>query len=174
MKLKFLLKESREKGIYLKQKKLRFMSIILIFLGSQTILSQENFVATGEEEEGNFGSITYSIGQIFFQETDNEKVKLNTGLQTPYYSYVFTEPLKIKLELSVYPNPTVSNVTLLIKDYKPQNLNYKLFSIEGKLIRSGIISQAITSIYMDNLPSSTYILYVVGWINQGSIKIIKQ
>jgi hypothetical protein len=140
-----------------------------------TIAAQENFVTAGGEILLSESSITFSIGQVFYQETQtsNKLEKLNVGVQQPYASYVFTDPFKVKLEILAYPNPTIDNLNLVIKDYKLQELTYTLFTINSKLIQTGKITQEQTVINMGNLPSGIYLLHVIGWVNQGNFKIIK-
>lgn len=150
------------------------LKILLFFLFFQSAASQENFVSAGGEEKSGYGSVTYTIGQIFFQESTREVFTIYSGLQIPYSAYIFTDPLNVKLEILIYPNPTTDYITISVKDYLLQKLKFQLFSIDGKLIESREITQENTVINMEKLATSTYMLNVVGWITQGSYKIIKQ
>lgn len=153
---------------------IRIITGFLFFLEPHATVAQENFVSTGEEHFSPVGSITYTVGQVYFQQINDDYFTLNSGVQIPYSVYIFKDPLKIKLEILVYPNPTIDKVTIYIKDYLLQDLCFKLLSLEGKVIESGKINQESTQVNMEILPTGTYVLNVVGWVVQGNIKIIKK
>lgn len=161
--------------IYLRNKKLKLISLLFLFLCFEFTSAQSGFVTTGGETTSNEGSITFSIGQNFYDSTTLSPdgfYYLNQGLQIPYIEFI---PLKIKLDVLAYPNPTIDNLNLLILDYEKQNqdLQYFLFSIDGKLVMNNKITSELTSINMQHLPKAIYLLQVFGSVLQANFKIIK-
>lgn len=175
MKLKNSLHYEEKQKIYLKHKKLKIISSCLFYLFFQTISAQSNFVVAGDDVSSSTGALSYSVGQIFFDVTTSDgNFYTNQGLQVPYLPVIPTEYFKLKLDVFAYPNPTYNNLNLSIKDYQRQDLEYFLFSIDGKRIKQEKILNELTLIDMENLPVGVYFLHVVGSIIQANIKIIKQ
>lgn len=168
------MKKEKHSFLYLKHKKLKILNILSIFMICQTISAQKNFVTAGGEDFSINGSITYSIGQVIFQNTSfNNSFKLNVGVQIPFLEG-FIAPVESNFKLDGYPNPTTDIFNLLIKEYQLQDLTFQLSTIDGKLIDTAKIEQELTVINMENYPSGIYVLNVIGLSVQGSIKIIKQ
>ena len=71
------------------------------------------------------------------------------------------EAVEINLELTAYPNPTNSALTLNIGNYNNQNLSYRLCDMQGKLLDSKKVIHSSTEIGMQGLPASTYLLNIV-------------
>lgn len=173
MKLLTLPQSLSKRKIYLRNKNLKLISFLFLFLCFEFLSAQENFVTSGGEEVSTSGSITYSIGQVFYDITSsNDLYYINQGLQIPYIEF---QPLKIKLDVVAYPNPTIGILNISIIDYKFQNqdLKYFLFGIDGKLIMSDKIVGELTSIDLEHLPKGIYLLQIVGSVVQANIKIIK-
>lgn len=75
---------------------------------------------------------------------------------------------KLNFSLSVFPNPTVNNLTLSMTDYKNEKLNYQFFDLQGKLLSSGSITSQQTEINTSTLASATYFVHIM---NQENIKV---
>lgn len=167
--------DRKKKGIYLKDKKLNIVKYLMIFLVVQTVAAQENFVTTGDEILSTNGSVTYTVGQIFYQETQtsDESIQLNTGVQIPYSAYVFINPTRTKLEITAYPNPTIDQLIIEIKDYNDEKLSIYISAVNGSFIEKIIISEKQTIINMQNWSTGIYLFHVVGRGFQKYLKIIK-
>jgi hypothetical protein len=81
----------------------------------------------------------------------------------------------LNISLSVFPNPTVDNLTLQIGDYNNEKLSYQLFDMHGKLLNNGQVTAQQTKINTVSFPSATYFIHVVNQENKKikSFKIIK-
>lgn len=75
---------------------------------------------------------------------------ISTGLMENTYS-----------SLLLYPNPTSNTVTLSFKESLPQNAQYFLYDMYGKLVKSGDISQQQTTLSLAEYSSGIYFIQVV-------------
>jgi len=133
-----------------------------IFFFQLISFSQNNTVASGATAIGATGSATYTIGQIDYQTNNSSSGTISQGVQQAFEIVTLginTIP-QIQLTALVYPNPTVQNVTLSIKEFDIKNLNYQLFDIQGRIISNGKITQNETQIEMTTLASAQYFLKV--------------
>ena len=124
--------------------------------------SQQNTLATATTATGTNGIVTYSIGQIDFQTNTGSSGTISQGVQQPFEIVTLStnNVPQIQLMATVYPNPTVQNVMISIKDFDLTNLNYQLYDIQGKIIYNGKILQSETQIEMSFLASANYFLKV--------------
>lgn len=141
------------------------MKIIITFftLFSQLVVfSQSNTVTTGKTATGATGSATYSIGQIDYQTNSGSSGTISQGIQQAFEIVTLStnDIPQIQLVATVYPNPTVQDITLTIKEYDLTNLEYTLFDLQGRIISNGKITQNETQIEMGHLSSANYFLKV--------------
>ncbi len=148
----------------LKTKKImkkRFLSILI--LCSCAVFCQQQIVSDGGNAAGSGGSASYSVGQIAYTYATATTGSISQGVQqTVVISTLGIDAFpSIKLEMSVYPNPTNNNATLKIADLTLQNLSYQLFDTTGKQILRKQISNSETSISFENLNAAIYFLQVI-------------
>lgn len=138
--------------------------IIVVTFSLSTLTAQETINATGGEAFGSGGSVSYSVGQVFYQTHSGTGGSVAEGVQQPYEISVATtiEIVKeINLSVSAYPNPTTDYLILAINDNDNTSLSYQLFDIQGKLLQSEKITGSQTSIDMSNLVTATYFVKVI-------------
>ena len=140
--------------------------------------AQEAIPATGGNVSGSGGSVSYSVGQVFYQTQTGSKGALSEGVQHSYHISVLPEITNIKginLNVQVYPNPTTDILTLEVENFSSGKMEYLVSDIQGKLLQHVRITEPKTSIEMEHLPPSTYILNLVKDNNLvKSFKIIKK
>ncbi|OIQ39184.1 MAG: hypothetical protein BM563_05075 [Bacteroidetes bacterium MedPE-SWsnd-G1] len=147
-----------------------FLILFLLTFTPILMFCQESIPATGGEATGT-GTVSYSIGQIFYKKSDNGKYSSSLGVQQPYEIYELDIPgfEDIILDLLVYPNPTIDVIHLKTPHYSKFELSYLLHDINGKQINSNKISQKITEINLKELSSAVYFLNI-SEINEGLVK----
>jgi hypothetical protein len=140
-------------------KKTLFIFVISMSISS---IAQQATTSSGGNGIGVGGSTSYSIGQIAYMTQTGSTGSITQGVQQAYE--IFTLGVnnfpEIKLSMSVYPNPTISNITLKVEDLSLNDLKIELFDTNGRQIQSRIVQSTNTFIDLENLPSSTYILKV--------------
>jgi hypothetical protein len=146
-------------------------TITLLFLTLLTLsYSQENLVFTGGNAIGSGGSVSYSYGQVFYETVTGTNGELTQGVQQAIEIYSLSTPNNsININLALYPNPAISQVTLdLNLSQFQEETKFEIFDLNGRLIRGAIILSNQTNIDIDNLPNATYLLNVF-----SSNKILK-
>lgn len=136
--------------------------IISLFLFHFLVNAQSKTVVSGGTASGTTGSATYSIGQIDYTTNTGANGTISQGVQQAFEIVTLStnDVPQIQLTALVYPNPTVQNVTLLIKDFDISNLQYTLFDIQGRVISNGKVIENETQIEMASLQSAQYFLKV--------------
>lgn len=150
------------------------------FVGvSQNTTNMETFNTSGEDALGSAGSVSYSIGQVFFTYIGESVYNVAQGVQ--HSNLVDNEenidtPEDIdspEAKIVVYPNPTTDFVNLDMKNVdlaNGQNV-YQLYSYQGKLIQQHTIEDTNTEINLSHLSSSIYLLQV--FVNNKILKTFK-
>lgn len=161
----------------MKRIKLKYL-VLIVFVFVMKAQAQAAFAATGENVNGSGGSISYSVGLFANNPQIGSEGSVTVGVQHPFEISValgLEEVKGIKLLCTVFPNPTVKNVILLIEDYNLDNLSYLIFDVNGKSIISNIISSNETFISMENLPVGIYIIKIMNLNKELKVfKIIKR
>jgi len=157
----------------MRHKRLQLSAILLLFLGLTGVKAQEAIPATGGEANGGGGTASYTIGQVVYTtKTGTNGNSIAQGIQQPFEISVVTsieQAKDINLSVLAYPNPTTDYLTLKVKNYESNNLSFKLFDINGKLLKTENLMGKETQIEMQNLNPGNYFLKITD--NQKEIKV---
>lgn len=160
----------------MERKKTILLGILLFGCGTFGLNAQETTLTSGGDATG-IGSMSYSVGQVFYVTIEGADASAAQGVQQAYEisSTIGVEEYDaITLDFEVYPNPTKGNLTLDLKDFSPSELGYVLYDVSGRLIDRQELSQSKTTIEMTDLPESMYFLKVSnGTSVVKTFKIIK-
>ena len=158
----------------IKLKILVFFILVFIVKGQ----AQQSFAATGENVIDSGGEISYSVGQFASISQIGPNGSVSVGVLQPFEISVtlgLDEAKGIKLQCTVFPNPTTKNVTLLIENYNIANISYLIFDLNGRNITNNKISSNETFISMENLPATTYFIKIMNHNKElKTFKIIKR
>ncbi len=148
-----------------------------MLLFSILIHAQTAVTTSGGNASGASGTVSSTIGQVVYSTISGASGTITQGVQQPFEISVVSaleEAGDIKLDCSVYPNPTTDFLTLKIGDYENRNMTYWLYTVNGNLIETKKILDAETRISMGNQVSGTYFLKVTSGIKELiTFKIIK-
>lgn len=140
--------------------------------------AQETVPASGGDAASNGGTVSFTIGQVFYVIESGATGYVTQGVQQPYEISVVTgleSSTGIHLICQTYPNPVSEFVMLKIGDYNLENLIYQLYDINGKLLASKKITENETTISMNGLAAATYFLKLLNSNNEvKTFKIIKK
>jgi len=155
--------------------KLQLSIAVLLFFGLSNLQAQEVIPAAGGEANGSNGSVSYTVGQVFY--TTNAGTNGNSiaqGVQQPYeiseISGIY-EANDISLIVSAFPNPATDYLTLKVENYNTTHLQYQVFDITGKLLQTVKATGSETRIEIKKLVPANYFVKVIE--NQKEIKIFK-
>ncbi|MFA6261783.1 MAG: T9SS type A sorting domain-containing protein [Bacteroidia bacterium] len=145
-------------------KKILTFSCCLLGLGASTLFAQQGSVASGGNASGAGGTVSYSIGQVFYTCPTGTTHNLIQGLQVPYEVFVINQTTEeaenIGLTFSVYPNPVAEHFTLKVENSQEKAYTYQFYNAQGQLISSGKIDTDETQIQTSQLTTAYYILKV--------------
>lgn len=140
----------------------KIIAALVFFFGILKVNAQQATLASGGNATGAGGKVSYSVGQVAYKTQTGSNGNVNQGVEQAIEIFILSgeEFANIKLEAIVFPNPTVSSVTLKISNFSLDNLNYQFFDIQGRLIKEAKIANEETVFEMDNYPTATYILKI--------------
>ncbi|MGB9745798.1 MAG: T9SS type A sorting domain-containing protein [Bacteroidales bacterium] len=140
--------------------------------------SQHVFVSSGGSSSQTGGTVSYSLGQIFYTVASGSTGHAFQGIQLPYEIYQITDIIKsndVRLQFLAYPNPVYDQLILQVSDTLKGNLSYQLVDIHGRLLKEGRIYVREMAIPFDGYLKGSYILFI---LKEGSLmqafKIIKK
>lgn len=159
-------------------KKALLLFVVLFFISA--VSAQTAIPVSGGNASGEAGSLSYSVGQAFFTTVKGEGGLTAQGVQQPYEILTLTgtnELPGINLELSAYPNPVADYLVLNTGKALStgiQNLEYRLYDMNSRLLNSAIIVSDKTDIAMEHLVPSVYFIKIISDnLEIKSFKIIK-
>jgi hypothetical protein len=162
----------------MKFKKRTSWSLFLATLSVGFLQAQQSALTSIGNVSGVGGTVSYSVGQIFYTPASGMGGSVAQGLQQPFEISVvldLEEAKGITLQCTVYPNPTSGNVTLQIENYDIQNLSYTILDLNGRIIVNNKISSKQTFISMENLASATFYINIMKHSEKLKVfKIIKK
>ena len=152
----------------------KIYAVIFTFLSINNFFSQDSFNSSGTNIVSSSGSVSNSIGQLFYNTIVSNDGQVSAGVQQTYTVTNVGLNTNTLNNISVYPNPVSNNLTLTISN-SIDNFGYNLYDFQGKLIIDGIILSEETTVSTSNLSVGTYFINVYNNQNQKSqtFKIIK-
>lgn len=147
----------------MRHKKLKLGILFLLVLGLIDLQGQEEITASFGNFNGQGGSISYTAGQLVYTTFTGPNGSVGQGVQQPYEISIVTNIERkgdITLSCSVYPNPTINELTLKIVDLNGKELTYHLYDIAGKQLDYNVISGSSNTIPMSEYIPAVYFLKV--------------
>ena len=154
-------------------KNTNFLIIVILFFSfkgiSQTTSAttdniMETIVATGNEATGSSGTVTYSIGQVFYTYIGETVYNVAQGIQHQEIKETLgtEENIEPNAEVIIFPNPAADFVTINLKgfDIEAEAQSYQFYDMQGRLLKQDTITQTETQINLNGLTPSVYLLRV--------------
>ena len=153
------------------------VTLLFILTFTMDLSAQQTANTSGKNVSQNNTSVSYSIGEVYYNTTSNANSVITQGVQQPYEIYLISGIGNEKdvMLITAFPNPTSTILKLLIQDIKLDGLNYKLYDLLGKEILSGDIQKNQTELDLNNLMPAVYFIKVFRYnSNLKYFKIIKK
>ena len=136
-----------------------FLLMGIIFFG----YSQSTIVPIGGDAQSNNGSVSYTVGQIAVQTSENSNgVTVGEGVQQPYeiMTVGVDEYPQIVLNAVVYPNPTDNIAQLQLNDFEipADGLRAHLYDGNGKMLQNLTVIDDLTTVQIGQYATGTYYL----------------
>jgi hypothetical protein len=121
--------------------------------------------ASGNNASGSTGTVTYSIGQVFYTYIGESVYNVAQGIQHEEINTILATKVNVeepKTEIVIFPNPTTDYVNINMSGVEFYNgqQSYQLYDIQGRLLKQDQINQAESQINLTDLSSSLYILQI--------------
>ena len=155
-----------QKNNQMGKNKFVLIGVFLWFIILSGLRAQETTMTTGGDASGNDGTVSYSVGQLFYSTFSGTGSSVAQGVQQPFEIQVVSgieDFPEINLAVLVYPNPAIDMLTLSIDAsaiMNIQQLSYQLYDMHGKLLETKKIERLKTGISLNNLNQSNYFLRV--------------
>ena len=163
---------------------INFFIIVMLFFSFKGIAQNtetnsndlmDTIIASGNDATGSSGSVTYSIGQVFYTSIEESEYNVVQGIQhqETYNSLDTQDVIEPKTEISIYPNPTTDFVNINMEGYELENglRSYQLYDFQGRLLKQNTINQNETQVNLSDLSSSIYLLQV--YVDNKALKTFK-
>lgn len=147
--------------------------LFFVFTCFVEVYSQENTTTSGGDASGSGGTISFTVGQIFFNTSSGDGGVEMQGIQQPFEIFItgVEEIDNASIIGLTFPNPTSTFLYLKIDNIK-ENAVYQLYDINGKLLESRKIDDNLTTIQMTQYAPSVYFLKVlIG--NEPKMSLVK-
>ena len=159
----------------LKTMKILKLLIFLVCSATTAVNAQKSLAGSGGTAEGNAGTISYSVGQLFYSSQTSADANLTQDVQQPYEISVLiglNESPEIRLRCEVYPNPATEKLNLLTEADNQAEYSAILTDQEGRLLRQISITSNETSINLNGFNPAVYYLTVFRKPLNGNTKAI--
>jgi len=137
--------------------------LVILLFTMVSSFAQEAILPAGGDGSGSGGSVAFSVGQILYTSNGGVSDELSHGVQQPYEISIVSglEKFKeIELSLSTYPNPVTDLLILKVESVIWKDLNFQMYSSEGKILFSDNLLNSETNIDMSALAPGMYLLRV--------------
>jgi hypothetical protein len=134
-----------------------FISFLFILFNSYFSQAQITFNANGADIYSSNGSISLSIGELFYLNK-GENYNQAEGIQNGLVSYNTTS--KTNLTISIYPNPTNDFINIKVKDLNIKNLSYCIYNNAGNELSKGYLFNNESIISFMRFPPAIYLLKI--------------
>jgi hypothetical protein len=140
--------------------KLKFILMLSGFLLSSTLAQTQSLVSSGGGlAESNVASVYWAIGEFSSETIKNEKATLTQGFYQPKFLPTGTIEKKIiQYNISVFPNPVQTTLTLKCEKY--ENMDYQLSSSSGVILFKDKITSPEIKIFVNRLAKGLYLLTI--------------
>ncbi|MGM8363536.1 T9SS type A sorting domain-containing protein [Flavobacterium sp. ARAG 55.4] len=125
----------------------------------------ESFSTTGSNITTSSGSVSYSVGQLFYAGIETADFNVAQGVQQAEVKETLStknESILPKTLMFVFPNPAKDFIYLTTVELalEKELISYKIFNLHGMLLKQSNISQEVSKIYLNDLMPSLYLLQV--------------
>lgn len=144
------------------KEKLLLFALALLFSAAS---AQHAIPVSGGNASGEAGFLSYSVGQVFYTTLSGAGGFIAEGIQQPYEITAVTGNHTLaNLELSAYPNPAADHLilatgTAALNGF--QNLEYRLYDMNSRLLKSSEIVGDRTTVTMRHLKPSMYFIRII-------------
>jgi hypothetical protein len=147
------------------QKVKRFLNFLLLnSFCPENIHGSKNITIKSRTNDENRCTAIYTSGKLVFKVLTGTTGYAPQEVQQSYEITITTiseKPGEMDNECIVYPNPADGTMRLVIKPFEDENMRYRIYDMNGMLLRENKIENRELVIPVENVPSATWLLKVV-------------
>ena len=154
---------------------MKYILLLLISFLFQSLNAQKSTNSAGGSKTDAGGSISYSIGQVFYTSTDTTTGTVSQGVQQVWVINEVTSVKKTSnIKVTVFPNPVAKYLNISIKGTDGAT-GYNLIDLQGRLVFQGELQGLTTKVDLNNsIGAGEYVLQIFsGKKTIKTFKIIK-
>ncbi|HOF20241.1 MAG TPA: T9SS type A sorting domain-containing protein [Bacteroidales bacterium] len=138
-----------------------------MFLVSEQCFSQQVVSSTGTSAEGANVRISWTVGEPMIGTFTGTSVILTQGFHQSKLTITSLKEIDLpSFEVNVYPNPFFSQLQITVTKGDWNNLQYLLFSLDGKLLQQKVALNQVETMNLESFAQGVYLLKVSGHHNQ--------
>jgi len=151
----------------------KMITVLTFLIGVVVLHAQEVVPASGGQATGIGGTVSYSVGQVVYNDQTGTNGTELQGVQQPYEIMVSlgVKEHNFNLELLVFPNPAINSVNIKFNKNMVDRMSYQLYDMQGRLLKKQKLTALNTLLKLEHLPSATYFIRVMN--NQKTVKTFK-
>jgi hypothetical protein len=157
------------------QKVKRFLNFLLLNTFSPENISKsrnKRVVATAVDREKC--TTTYTSGKLVFKVINGSTTPIERGVIQNYeitVSTVIEKPEDMNMECHINHNSADGNMHLVIRPFEDDNMRFRLYDMNGKLLRENKIENKELVMPVENLSPATWLVKVLN--NDTEVRLFK-
>lgn len=141
--------------------------------------TKENYNSANSQWDNN-EEVSYGFNSGNYKTYENYElwIAINNAFRQNverFYHYELKPNIGVKeteeVKISMFPNPTNSMLNVNFKN--EEKVNFYVYSLDGKVVKSGVFTSSNNELSVQELPSGVYILQVAGNTTKGSYRFVK-
>jgi len=145
--------------IYFKYNTLVFLLFFSTSIFSQSI-SSEVVGSSGEFYKNGSSQIEFTVGEVVIETFNSSSNYLTQGFHQTNLKIESIQDKDISLEMSVYPNPSIDEITLFISNTNEEFLIIIYDALGKNIYKSNIKGKIEKRINVSKYSSGTYLLHL--------------
>jgi hypothetical protein len=148
------------------------------FLFSTNVNAQNSLNAAGGDASNNDYKVSFSYGELFYNSLSQPGYYFSQGMQHPTITILEITSSgyenEIGLDINVFPNPATEKIHLKVDLPNGSDVFFRLFDINGKLLRKGTAANGENIIPISEYPVGSYLFSVYNGTDKlKTFKILK-
>jgi len=158
-----------------KVKGLFVAALLAFFFALSTVSAQQVVASGGNHHEACEISISWTLGETVIETFTTEENTLTQGFHQPQLTVVAVDEIvKLGYMITAFPNPVQNYVTLSVEAENYENLTFRLYDFNGRLIEQNPIQGNLTNVSFEALNPAVYFITILEENKKiTTLKIIK-
>lgn len=138
------------------------MWLLLIFMIPYSLFSQQVVSAAGTVFESETTSISWTLGETAIETLSTENSTLTQGFHQPTLTIVSVkEWAKLDFNIQAFPNPTRDFLMIRLDEMPCENMEFRMYNMNGQMVEQGKISELHTRISFENQRAAYYMVQIL-------------